>query len=74
MKFELREFGSASPSPLGSGSTRWDWTATVQGEVVAVAPQSYSSEQEARSAIAKARKAFAGAKFAKVVAPENDLV
>lgn len=62
MKFEL--------SPRSDGW--WEWKATVQGATVAVSPDAYFNEKEARSSIAKARKAFAGAKFAKVVNPEED--
>lgn len=36
------------------------------GPVVARAPETYATEKEARSAILKARKAFAGAKMATV--------
>lgn len=63
MKFELSHQGSVYG---------WDWRATVQDEVIAVAPKHYPTEKDARSAIAKARKGFAGAKFAKVVVLGDD--
>lgn len=51
---------------------RWTWdyrqgTAANPGDTFAVSPMSYASEKAARSAIAKARKAFGGARMAKVV-------
>lgn len=62
MKFELSPYTSVT----GEKSGNWIWSATVQGEVIAIGPHSYHDEKAARSAIAKARKGFAGAKFAKV--------
>ena len=46
----------------------WFWDVEVKGEVVATSPTGvlYDTEAEARSSIAKARKAFAGYRFAKV--------
>lgn len=59
MKFELQ-----TPA-------RGEWTWRVRnpatgGDIVAVAPEAYESEKAARSAVLKARKAFAGAKMARV--------
>lgn len=65
MKFELRPL-----SNLLEGGYRWEWVATIKGEIVAQSPDEYPTEAAARSSIAKARKAFAGAKFAKVECPE----
>lgn len=64
MKFELT-YDEASYS----GEAGWSWEVTVQGEVVAKAPEVYEDEKAARSAIAKARKAFGGYRFAKVIGP-----
>lgn len=45
----------------------WEWWVSDKKHgVLARSPDTYSTEAEARSAIAKARKGFAGAKFAKV--------
>ncbi len=51
--------------------TPWTWAVAQQDNVVAISPTSYDTEAEARSAIARARKAFAGYKFAKVVAQHD---
>lgn len=60
MKFELRLIDDFADV------TTYDWQVTVQGTVVARSPDNYDTEKDARSAIAKARKAFGGYKFAKV--------
>lgn len=61
MKFELRLMDDFADV------TTWTWYAKDKTHgIVARAPDDYNTEQEARSAIAKARKSFAGAKFAKV--------
>jgi len=64
----------ASGAFLGERVTRWTWsyqqgTEKNPGDTIAVSPASYASEREARSAIAKARRAFGGARMAKVVVP-----
>jgi len=66
MKFELSQTTFVDGGERTDG---WIWAATVQDEVIAVSPGTYADEKAARSAIAKARKGFAGAKFAKVVIP-----
>lgn len=63
MKFELSRHAAVN---AGERSDGWIWAATVQGEVIALGPETYHDEKTARSSIAKARKGFAGAKFAKV--------
>lgn len=66
MKFELRCVDDFADVEV------WRWYVTLKGETVAVGPEEYYSEKEARSAIAKARKAFAGYKFARVEVPEDE--
>lgn len=46
---------------------RWLWTLEAGSGLIAASPTSYSSEAEARSAIASVKKSMGGAKFAKVV-------
>lgn len=69
MKFEL----SYSHEPE-SRPHPWSWQAIVQGKAVFVGPTTYATEAEARSDIAKARKACAAARFAKVVAPFDNIL
>lgn len=54
-----------------NSETPWTWLVAKQEDVIAISPTSYDTEAEARSAIAKARKAFAGYKYAKVVNPHD---
>lgn len=51
-----------------SSDAGWTWRyEAADGTVHARAPQTRSTEEQARSDIAKARRAFGGARFAKVV-------
>jgi hypothetical protein len=57
--------------------TEWTWAYHQGsdkniGEVLAVGPRGFASEREARSQIAVARRAFGGARVAKVVIPSDD--
>lgn len=57
--------------------TEWTWAYHQGsdkniGEVLAVGPRGFASEREARSQIAVARRAFGGARLAKVVIPSDD--
>ena len=63
----------ASGAFLADKVERWTWhyqqgsVKNPTDKVLCVSPRSYASEREARSAIAEARKAFGGARMAKVV-------
>lgn len=63
----------ASGAFLGERVERWTWDYRQGSEknpsdtALASSPMSYPSEREARSAIAAARKAFGGARMAKVI-------
>lgn len=65
MKFRI----STSGLPIPNGVLpQISWEALDgDGNVVARGPRAYGSERECRSSIARARKAFQGARFAKVV-------
>ena len=57
--------------------TEWTWSYHQGsekniGEALAVGPRAFASEREARSQIAVARRAFGGARLAKVVIPSDD--
>lgn len=65
MKFELYRSG---PAVVGSlGESPWRWRLTAKEGPVACSPREYDTEDEARKAIAGARKTMGGVRFAKVV-------
>jgi hypothetical protein len=66
----------ASGAFLADRVEKWSWAYHQGsdkniGEVLAVGPEDFRSEREARSQIAKVRKAFGGARLARVIVPSD---